>query len=312
MDIAAVVPVAETTRNGVVESIHHGAVVVIAADGSIAWSAGDPDVTIYPRSSLKPLQAQALVDTGMELPANQLAVACASHSGEPMHIETVRQLLSSFGLSEADLGNTPALPLDGDAANAVLRAGGGPTRILQYCSGKHASMLAACVVNGWPTAGYLDPQHPVQQVIDAYISKAASGVVHTGIDGCGAPTAMVALRGLASAVRDLAMRNEATYVAMTSRPDLVDGSGRHDTDLMRHVPGLVAKGGADGVYVAAHPDGRAAALKIADGSERARLPVMLTALRSLGFDVDAVPVPAVLGHGRPVGEVRALVGPAPR
>ena len=308
MDVASIVPVAETTRNGVVESIHHGAVVALAADGSIAWSAGDPDITVYPRSSLKPLQAQALADTGLELPTDQLAVACASHSGEPMHVATVRQLLASFGLSDSDLANTPALPLDGDAANAVVRAGGGPTRILQNCSGKHASMLAACVVNGWPTEGYLDSAHPVQQVIDAYISKAAGGVVHTGIDGCGAPTAMISLRGLAGAVRDLAMRNEATYVAMTSRPDLVDGYGRHDTDLMRIVPGLVAKGGADGVYVVAHPDGRAAALKIADGGERARVPVMLTTLRTLGFDVDAVPVPAVLGHGRPVGEVRSLVG----
>jgi L-asparaginase II len=310
MDVHAIVPVAETTRNGAVESIHHGAVVAIAADGSIAWSAGDPDVAVFPRSSLKPLQAQALVDTGLELPSNQLAVACASHSGEPLHIETVRQLLASFGLSESDLANTPALPLAGSAAEAVLRSGGGPTSILQNCSGKHASMLAACVVNGWPTEGYVDKEHPVQRVIDAYIAKAAGGVVHTGVDGCGAPTAMISLRGLANAVRDLAVRGEATYLAMTSRPELVDGSGRHDTDLMRLIPGLVAKGGADGVYVAAHADGRAAALKIADGAERARLPVLLTALRSLGFDVDAVPVPPVLGHDRPVGVVRSLVGAA--
>ena len=86
----------------------------------------------------------------------------------------------------------------------MLRAGGGPTSILQNCSGKHAAMLAACVVNGWPTEGYLDQDHPVQQVIDAYIAKAAGGVVHTGVDGCGAPTAMISLRGLADAVRDLA------------------------------------------------------------------------------------------------------------
>lgn len=310
MDTGSVVPVAEVTRNGVVESIHHGAVVAIATDGSIAWSAGDPDVAVYPRSSLKPLQAQALVGAGLELPTDQLAVACASHSGESMHIETVRRMLAGFGLTESALANTPALPLNGDAAEAVLRAGGGPSSILQNCSGKHASMLAACVVNDWPTEGYLASDHPVQQTIDMYIAKAAGGVVHTGIDGCGAPTAMISLSGLAAAVRDLALGREATYVAMTSRPELVDGSGRHDTDLMRIVPGLVAKGGADGVYVAAHPDGRAVALKVADGAERARLPVMVAALRSLGFDVDAVPVPPVLGHGRPVGEVRSLVGAA--
>ena len=308
MDVASIVPVAETIRNGVVESIHHGVVVAIDADGQVLWSCGDPDVAVYPRSSLKPLQAQALVEAGLELPSNQLAVACASHSGDPIHVETVREMLGSFGLSESALDNTPALPLGNDAANAVVRAGGGPTRITQNCSGKHASMLAACVVNGWPIEGYVDPGHPVQRVIDAYISKAAGGVVHTGVDGCGAPTAMISLRGLASAVRDLAIGNPATYAAMTSRPELVDGSGRHDTTLMRSVPGLVAKGGADGVYVAAHADGRAVALKIADGSERARLPVMLAAMQTLGFDVAAVAATPVLGHGRPVGEVRALVG----
>jgi L-asparaginase II len=308
MDVASIVPVAETIRNGVVESIHHGAVVAIDARGSVEWSRGDPDVAVYPRSSLKPLQAQALVEAGLELPPDQLAVACASHGGEPIHVTTVRRMLADFGLTEDALDNTPALPLSDEAANAVLRGGGGPASILQNCSGKHASMLAACVVNGWPTAGYLEQSHPVQQVIDAYISKAAGGVVHTGIDGCGAPTAMIALRGLAIAVRELAIRREATYRAMTTRPELVDGSGRHDTDLMRAVPGLVAKGGADGVYVVAHADGRAVAVKIADGSERARLPVMLAALRLLGFDVDAVGATPVLGHGRPVGEVRALVG----
>jgi L-asparaginase II len=119
---------------------------------------------------------------------------------------------------------------------------------------------------------------------------------------------MVSLIGLGHALRDIAVRREATYLAMTRRPELVDGAGRHDTSLMRRVPGLVAKGGAEAIYVAAHPDGRAVALKVADGGERARLPVMLAALRSLGFDVDAVPVPPVLGHGRPVGHVRSLVG----
>jgi L-asparaginase II len=308
VETGAVVPIAETTRSGVVESIHHGVIVAIAADGSVAWSAGDPETAVYPRSSLKPLQAQALIECGLDLPIDQLAVACASHGGEPIHIEAVRDLLASFGLAESDLANTPALPLSVGAATAVLRAGGGPTSLLQNCSGKHAAMLAACVVNGWPIDDYLEPDHPVQQAIDTYIDKAAGGVVHTGIDGCGAPTAMVPLVGLARAVRDLAMGDEPTYRAMTSRPELVDGAGRHDTDLMRLVPGLVAKGGAEAVYVVAHRDGPAVAIKVADGGERARLPVMLAALRSLGFDVDAVPVPPVLGHGRPVGEVRALIG----
>jgi len=308
VDRDAIVPVAETTRNGAVESIHHGIVVALAADGSTAWSAGDPSTAVYPRSSLKPLQAQALVDAGLALEPPELAIACGSHAGESVHLDTVTRMLARFGLTHAALRNTPDLPLSTAAAAAVVRAGGGPTALFQNCSGKHASMLAMCVVNGWSLDDYLDLDHPLQKLIDASVAAAAGGVSHTGIDGCGAPTAMITLTGLARAVRELAVGRTATFAAMTAHPDLVDGEGRADTTLMRVVPDLVAKGGAEAVYVAAHADGRAVALKIADGGDRARLPVMLAALRLLGFDVDAVPVPPVLGHSQPVGEVRALVG----
>ena len=168
-----------------------------------------------------------MVDAGLELPIDLLAVVCASHGGEPSTSPTVRE---PAGVVRAVRGrprqHAGAAARAGSAARAVLRAGGGPTSILQNCSGKHAGMLATCVVNGWPTEGYLDQDHPVQRVIDAYIAKAAGGVVHTGVDGCGAPTAMISLLGLANAVRDLAVRGEATYRAMSSRPELVDGSGR--------------------------------------------------------------------------------------
>ena len=249
-----------------------------------------------------------MFDAGFVAEPDELAVASASHNGEPAHLDVVRRILAKAGLNEDALANTPALPLAPPVAADVLRAGGRPTPLLQNCSGKHAAMLATCVANGWEIDGYLDVDHPVQKRIDAYIAEAAGGVSHTGIDGCGAPTAMVTLVGLVAAVRSLAIRRSAVYVAMCRHPDLVAGTGREDTALMRAVPGLVAKGGAEGVHVAAHPDGRAVAVKIADGSERARVPVMLAAMRSLGFDVDDVPVPPILGHGRPVGEVRSLVG----
>jgi len=310
MDVDAVVPVAETTRNGQIESIHHGVVVALAQDGSTAWMAGDPLTPVYPRSALKPLQAQALVADGLVLGPEELAVACGSHAGEPVHVEAVLGMLARFGLEESALGNTPALPLSGAAATAVLRAGGGPTALLQNCSGKHAAMLAMCVVNGWSLDDYLDVGHPVQQLVDSYLSAAAGagGVGHTGIDGCGAPTAMISLTGLATAVRELAVGRQPTYEAMIAHPELVDGGGRADTTLMRAVPGLIAKGGAEAVYVAAHADGRAVALKIADGGERARLPVMLAALRRFGLAVDDVAVAPILGANRPVGVVRSLVG----
>jgi L-asparaginase II len=307
----AVVPVAVTTRSGVVESVHFGAVVALAADGSSVWSVGDPTLAIYPRSALKPLQAQAMSESGLVAKPDELAVATGSHSGEARHIDAVLRLLGSAGLGEDALRNTPALPLGTAAAEDVLRAGGGPRPLLQNCSGKHAAMLATAVANGWDVGTYLDGEHPVQRLIDRYIDGAAGGVCHTGVDGCGAPTAMVTLAGLARAVRALAVGETAVYAAMRAHPDLVAGPGRDDTTLMFAVPGLITKGGAEGVHVAAHADGRAVALKIADGSGRARLPVMLAALRALGFDVTAVPVPPILGHGSPVGEVTALVGGDP-
>lgn len=308
MRSGAVVAVAETTRSGVVESIHFGAVVALAADGTMLWSAGDPDIDVYPRSALKPLQAQAMVDAGFVAEPDELAVAAASHSGEPIHLDVVRRILAKAGLDEDALGNTPALPLAPPVAAEVLRAGGHPSALTQNCSGKHAAMLSTSSANGWEVDSYLEFEHPVQKVIDTYVAEAAGGVSHTGIDGCGAPTAMVTLTGLAVAVRSLAVNETPVYVAMRQFPQLVAGTGRDDTELIGAVPGLIAKGGAEGIHVAAHPDGRAVAVKVADGSERARLPVLLAALRSLGFDVDDVPVPPILGHGHPVGEVRALVG----
>lgn len=307
MRAGAVVPVAETVRSGAVESMHHGAVVALAADGTVAWSAGEMDVAVYPRSALKPLQAQALLDAGLRVDDAQLAVACASHNGEPEHLDAVRRILVDVGLDERSLQTTPGLPLSVVAARQIVAAGGGPTPFTHNCSGKHAAMLATACVNGWSTDDYLDREHPVQQVIDRSLAAATDGVAHTGVDGCGAPTAVVSLIGLACAMRALAMTAGCVHRAMTTHPDLVGGTGRDVTALMRAVDGLLVKDGAEGVYVAAHPDGRAAALKIADGADRARLPVMLHALGVLGFDIDGITLPAILGHGHPVGEVRSLL-----
>ena len=216
-------PIAETTRSGVVESVHFGAVVAIDADGLVAWSAGDPDIDVYPRSALKPLQAQAMLDAGFAAEPDELAVAAASHSGEPIHLDAVRRILDKAGLDDGALGNTPALPLAPAVAADVLRAGGGPSSLLQNCSGKHAAMLATSVANGWDVDGYLDVRPPVQKLIDAYIAEAAGGVVHTGVDGCGAPTAMVTLTGLAFAVRSLAIGESPCTWRCAEHPELVAG-----------------------------------------------------------------------------------------
>jgi L-asparaginase II len=304
------VPVAVSERSGVVESVHHGAVVVVDRDGTMAWSAGDPRRPVYPRSALKPLQAAAMVAGGLDLPDELLAVVCASHDGRPEHVAAVGAVLSGAGLAPEALENTPAWPLDVAAHEAAVRDRAGPASILQNCSGKHAGMLATAVANGWSTAGYSSVDHPVQQLILQSVARATSvGINHVGVDGCGAPAPMVSLLALACAVRTLAVERHHVHRAMTTFPELVGGAQRDVTILMRLVPGLLVKDGAEGVEVAALPDGRAVALKIADGSSRARAPVTIAALRSIGVDValDAVPEP-IYGHGRQVGAVRSLVG----
>jgi L-asparaginase II len=305
------VPVAVTTRSGFEESVHHGVVVALDAEGRVAWCAGEPDVCIYPRSSLKPLQAAAMIELGLRLDDRLLALVCASHDGCPEHVAGVAEILAGAGLSTDDLANTPTFPINTEATAAVIRAGGGPSALLQNCSGKHAGMLATAVLNGWPVDGYLDPSHPLQRAIVEHLVEQLGAVDHLGVDGCGAPAAAVSLVALARAVRKLAVDGNQVHRAMTAYPELVGGPTRDVTVLMRLVPGLMAKDGAEGVHVAALPDGRAVALKIADGAGRARAPVMVAALRSLGVDLppDAVPEP-ILGHGEPVGRVRALVGAA--
>jgi L-asparaginase II len=305
----ACAPIAVTTRSGFVESVHRGAVVALDGDGSIAWAIGDPDVGIYARSALKPLQAAAMVGAGLALPDHLLAVVCASHDGSPEHLAAVREVLAGAGLADDDLENTPTLPLDADAMHDAIRHGVGPAAVLQNCSGKHAGMLATAVINGWPTAGYTAADHPVQQLILGSLDRAAGSLAHVGVDGCGAPAPVVPLVGLARAVRELAVDGHPVHRAMTGHPEMVGGPRRDVTELMRLVPGLMAKDGAEGVYVAALPDGRAVALKVADGAGRARATVMVAALRALGVDLpsDAVPE-VVLGHGEPVGRVTSLVG----
>lgn len=306
----AFVPVAVTSRSGMDESVHLGAVVCLGPSGDIEYSAGDPAVVIYPRSSNKPLQAEATVRAGLRVTPAQLALVCASHDGTPEHVAVVRSILASAGLDETALANTPDLPIDVASRDAVLRVGGGPASVLQNCSGKHAGMLGCCICNDWPAdPSYLSPEHPLQERITATIELlAGEPVAHVGVDGCGAPAHAFSLIGLARAFAALARADGPVPAAMRAHPELVGGARRDVTTLMRGVPGLMAKDGAEGVFAAALPDGRAVALKIGDGASRARPAVMLAALDRLGVDTSAAApamVQHVLGHGAPVGEVRA-------
>jgi L-asparaginase II len=303
--------VARVVRGGVVESVHRGHLVVLAPDGSVRAGHGDPDVTFFARSSLKLVQAVAMLRSGLDLDGELLALACASHSGEPDHLAGVRRILAGAGLDEADLQNTPALPLDSDAATAWVLAGNKPTPLTQNCSGKHSAMLATCVAAGWDRAGYRDPDHPLQRAIRATIAELTGDgdPVHVTVDGCGAPLFSCTPAGLARAFARIATAPVGTpehrvAAAVRAHPWWLGGTGRFPTRLIEAVPGLVAKDGAEGVFAAALPDGSALAVKIADGSPRPLPPVVTGLLETLGVPgLGAVGRVAVLGHGEPVGEV---------
>lgn len=302
-------PVATVTRSGMVESVHNGAVVVVAADGGVTFSVGNPEAEVYGRSSNKPLQAQAMLDLGVKLGVEQTALACASHSGAKEHLTIVKSILVANGLDLTALQNTPTLPYDRVLADAVVAAGGQAAPVYQNCSGKHATMLATCVANGWPVDTYLDEEHPVQLAITERVAELADGVAHVGIDGCGAPTHATTLVGLARAFGRLASRQGDVWQAMTRHPELVGGPGRVVTSLMRAVPGLLAKDGADGMFAAGLPDGRAVAVKVGDGSARAAGPVVARALQHAGVLVGVDPARVgepTLGHGHPVGSTTPL------
>lgn len=305
-------PIAVATRSGLEESVHHGAGVAIDENGALA-GVGDPDLFVYPRSCLKPLQAHVMLGLGLELTDAQLAIACASHDGSSLHLDAVRSILARYDLDVTDLANVAARPYGAAARTSARLAGTEPSSLQQNCSGKHAAMLATCRINGWPIDDYLAPDHPLQVAITSGIGVLGAAVRHVGVDGCGAPTHSLTLRDVAVAFAALAAPGSVVARAMTSHPELVAGPTRDITLWMQAVPTLVAKEGASGVMAAGLADGRALAFKIADGSDVARQAVVPAALRAAGVDVDSIAAATVervavpvLGHGEPVGHLDAL------
>ncbi|MFE9884293.1 asparaginase [Streptomyces scopuliridis] len=315
------VPVAHVVRGGVIEGVHHGSVVVLAADGSVEFRAGDIEAAFYPRSALKPVQAVGLLRAGLPaLDSESLALTAASHSGEERHLATARRILDAAGLTEDDLRNVPDLPYDPAVRDEWIRAGRGPSRLAQNCSGKHAAMLMTARARGWSLENYLDPGHPLQWEIASTVEElTGQGIARVTVDGCGAPLFAVSLHGLTRAVARIATAAPGTDEgrvahAMREHPEMVSGSGRDVARLMRAVPGLLAKDGFEGVQIAALPDGRAVGVKIADGADRARMPVTAAALARCGIDpeilagFDRTPV---IGGGQEVGSLRAAGALAP-
>ena len=301
---------AEVVRSGFVESVHHGSVVVLDPAGAVLAAAGEVDAPIFPRSSLKPLQAVGMLRAGLR-PRQEadLALISGSHYGEPFHVKRVAAILAAAGLSAEELLCPQSLPLWEPSRDALLRVGVGPARIFMNCSGKHAGMLATCAANDWPLESYREATHPLQVAIAAAVAElTAEPIAATGVDGCGAPVFAFSLTALARSFQrlaDAAPGSDERRVAdqMRAHPELVAGTGADDTVLMTGAAGLVSKGGAEGVQAVAVPGVGAVAIKIEDGAMRPRMPVLRSALRRLGLE-SPVPAVEVLGGGEPVGEVR--------
>ncbi|MFJ3825696.1 asparaginase [Streptomyces nodosus] len=305
---------AEVVRSGFVEGRHRGSLVLLAADGSVEFALGDATAPVFPRSSNKPMQAAGVLRAGLELAGERLALAAASHSGEAFHLDLVRTMLTEHGLTAGQLQCPPDLPLDPVEAETYLASGAVREPVTMNCSGKHTAMLAVCALRGWPLDSYLDPGHPLQQLIHTVVEEAAGEpVAAVGTDGCGAPLMAISLTGLARAFRSFVLAAPGTAErrvadAMRAHPEYVAGTRRPDTWLMRELPGTLSKMGAEAVQAVALPDGRALAFKVDDGATRALGPVLSRALTVMGVDapvVERLGRAPLLGGGREVGEIRA-------
>lgn len=323
-DAAAELAVVE--RSGFIESRHLGSAVVISDSGEEIIRVGDPEAPIFPRSSLKPFQAIASMMAGADLTEEQVALAMASHTGTRRHVSVVRSTLASVGLSESALQCPPDWPIDRESRDELVRSGIEKAPVFMNCSGKHAAMLAACVASGWPIDSYLDEAHPLQVSIRDLVERfTREKPAATGVDGCGAPVHAVSLIGLASGIARIRQSNPdspfplfkhaARLVSCALRnPWAVEGPGRAATEIMERM-GLFCKSGAEGVFVAAAPDGTTAAVKVLDGASRAAALSALALLARAGAvsaaDVNAVLAHldlTVLGRGEPVGQIRVGAG----
>lgn len=256
--------VAELVRDGLVESRHWGIAALVGPDGKVIDEIGKGKRLIFPRSSVKPLQAVAARRVGLKLSGAQLAITTGSHQGTADHAKLVEEILVGAGLSLENLQCPVAWPAGVEAALAA----GTQKREYFNCSGKHAGFLAASAAAGFPTDTYLSPEHPLQKLITEVIEEySGEKVLFTTADGCGAPLHTVTVEGLARAIGKFTATDTEIVDAMLANAWAVDGHGTADTLLME--AGFVAKLGAEGVFVIGTRDGHGVAVKIADGNLRA-------------------------------------------
>lgn len=332
-EVAAPIAV-EVTRGEMVESVHRVIAAVVDASGRPIVSWGDADRLVYGRSAIKPLQALPVIESGAAeaygLDDAEIALCCASHSGEPMHVDRVLAWLDRLGLGAEDLECGPQIPTHVDSAHALIEAGISPTRAHNNCSGKHSGMLTTARHLGEPTKGYIRDDHPVQRRLRTLMSE-MSGCdlcgVPTGYDGCGIPVFGMPLTGLATAMARLADPSSLSQdrqaaarrivAAGAKHPLLIAGTGRFNSVLLAETgEACLLKSGAEGVFAAAVPgQGLGICLKVDDGNGRAANAAMGAILRhldvlsedSLDRLADTLVAPVRNWEGRLVGHVR----PAP-
>ncbi len=329
---------AETTRGGRVESIHHGIVAVADTDGRLVASAGDPDHVVFYRSSAKPFQAVPLIESGAAdafgfTPA-ELALCCASHVASERHQAAVAAMLDKIGLDDAALRCGAPLPSDRVAAARVLTGETPKSQLQCDCSGKHTGMLATCLHLGEPVDDYRDPDHPAQQRILTIMSevlRTPKDEIPLGVDGCSLPTFGGSIRSFAISYAALARPERVPAgagtehaaalnrlrEAMMAHPENVSGEGRDSTDLMAVAGGrIVAKGGAEGLFCFGLPEhGLGVAIRVLDGSFRAHAPVVASVLEQLDLVPSSVieefrrrhPATIRNHNGIEVGEIQSTV-----
>jgi L-asparaginase II len=308
-------------RAGLEESLHVGDVVAVDTDGRILASWGDPTRRLYARSSMKPLQAVVSMSLARkDFEDREVAVMCASHNAEPVHLEAVRSLLARGEVSEDDLRCPEMRPWDDETLGEQPER----RRINSDCSGKHAGMLSACRTQGWALETYRDADHPLQERVQATVlDQTGLEEVHVGVDGCGVPVHGLPLASMAKIYArlttpdrwdDLAPFAARAAEAMQAEPYQVAGRGRTDTAVMEAAGDLLVKGGAEGLMCAALLGrGIGVAVKIGDGSARAAGPALIQTLHLLDALTDEhletlapFAMPPVLGGGRPVGRLEPV------
>ncbi|WAB83155.1 asparaginase [Microcella daejeonensis] len=312
LDAAGSVELAVVERSGFIESRHIGAAVVVDADGRVLRAVGDARALVFPRSTLKPVQALAVLGTGARFTDEELVLGTASHCGSPAHLAVVEGMLAADDRDASALQCPAQWPLGARERAARQAAGLGPARITMNCSGKHAAFLRASDALGADAEHYLDAEHPLQRrIVETIEEWTGEPVAHSGLDGCGAPLHATSLVGLARAIARIAGGADAhaarLMAAVQAAPWAIDGPGRANTEAIERL-GVLAKIGAEGLVVIGTPSGHAVAVKVLDGSMRATTPVALALLVAEGL-VDPAAASEVVAAGRePVLGGETVVG----